>query len=224
MARPLRGAYARLTRANVHLRDFKRRAERFNRSHLDHLSYDFNPQTQLAHVHWDKGREPSAGMSIVVGETIYNLRAALDYLVYELARRDSRSEQNGTQFPIESTPEGFERRCDETRDRGVFLRGLLPEHKAAIKILQPCCGCNWTKLLADLSNPDKHRKLTDSPGTATLPHPYRVRPCRAAAHRGGTPAEQSIPSTRSLAREGMGRVRAHRRDPASRVRRRNPCL
>ncbi len=223
MARPLRGAYARLTRANVHLRDFKRRAERFNRSHLDHLSYDFNPQTQLAHVHWDKGREPSAGMSIVVGETIYNLRAALDYLVYELARRDSRSEQNGTQFPIESTPEGFERRCDETRDRGVFLRGLLPEHKAAIKILQPCCGCNWTKLLADLSNPDKHRKLTDSPGTATF-HTHIAygpvgRPPIAAVH----PLSKVFPAQGRL-RGKVWDVYVHTDATLSRVRRRNPCL
>ena len=43
---------------------------------------------------------------IRVGEAIYNLRAALDYLVYELAILDSGNVQQGTQFPIEDTKDG----------------------------------------------------------------------------------------------------------------------
>lgn len=182
----LRGAYARLRRAQVHLADFKRRAERYNRSHLNHLIYDFHQETQRAGVQWGKGRAPSVGMSMIVGETIYNLRAALDYLVYEMAELDSGSEQDGTQFPIESSKKGFKGR------RKSYLNGVDAKHVTALRALQPCEGCNWTGVLRDISNPDKHRKLTDSRGTAVIdvklayippggqppPQPWKVFPAQ----------------------------------------------
>ncbi len=91
---------------------------------------------------------------IRVGEAIYNLRAALDYLVYELAILDSGNVQQGTQFPIEDTKDGWRRNGPK------YLRGLCTKHQAAIERLQPYKGCNWTKRLRALSNPDKHRTLT----------------------------------------------------------------
>jgi hypothetical protein len=36
----------------------------------------------------------------LVGEICYNLRSALDYLVFELAKHDSGTRQENTQFPI----------------------------------------------------------------------------------------------------------------------------
>jgi hypothetical protein len=105
---------------------------------------------------------PPAIYSIIVGEIIYNLRAALDYLVYELACFDSKQEVEGTQFPIEDFEEKFNNRvCDvEAKGKSKYLRGVSPEHVAAIKRLQPFNGCEWTKRLRIISNPDKHRKLS----------------------------------------------------------------
>ena len=94
----------------------------------------------------------------MVSETIHNLRAALDYLIYELAILDSGQIQQGTQFPIEDTPKGWK------RHRG-FLKGLSCTHKAAVERLQPYNGCNWIALLRSLSNPDKHRTFTVIGGT-----------------------------------------------------------
>jgi hypothetical protein len=94
-------------------------------------------------------------VSIVLGEICYSLRSALDYLVFELARQDSGVIQDHTQFPIDDEPEQFAKhKCSR-------LRGLSVTHKAAIERFQPYNGCNWTKVLRDLSNPDKHRALTD---------------------------------------------------------------
>ncbi|MCH8188130.1 MAG: hypothetical protein IIB66_05415, partial [Proteobacteria bacterium] len=95
-------------------------------------------------------------IKILVGEITYNLRAALDYLVYELARLDSGEVKNGTQFPIEDTEDGFKRK------RNAFLKGVSDKHVAIIESLQPYSGCDWTRILRDLSNPDKHRQLTIS--------------------------------------------------------------
>jgi hypothetical protein len=44
-------------------------------------------------------------------------------------------------------------------ERSVWLHKLSPAHQAALKSLQPCCGCKWTADLRELSNPDKHRRL-----------------------------------------------------------------
>ena len=90
---------------------------------------------------------------ILVSETVYNLRSALDYLVFELSLLNSGQVTERTQFPIESTPDVWEKRCRE------WLRALSDVHKAAIKRLQPFDGCAWTGVLRDMSNPDKHRHM-----------------------------------------------------------------
>ena len=160
---PLDGAYLRVQRADKHLSDLKRRERRRHDTYKDNLTYEFNPVTQLAGAHWQKTRRPlSPNISIIVGEIIYNLRAALDYLIYELAILNSGQEQDGTQFPIDSDRSRFRGR------RTTYLKGVSDAHVAEIKKLQPCYGCKWTKTLASLSNPDKHRKLTDSKGTAEI--------------------------------------------------------
>ncbi len=93
------------------------------------------------------------------GECIYNLRAALDYLVYSLAYLDGGREREGTQFPICSSPDKFKKAIE----RG-YLRGIKRPHRTAIKCLQPYPGRHgvdpfWLAQLREFSNPDKHRHL-----------------------------------------------------------------
>lgn len=90
---------------------------------------------------------------MIAGEIVYNLRAALDYLVYVLAENDSGSPQSGTQFLIEDTQQGFTARSKR------YLKGVSDEHIAVLRQFQPYKGCEWTGILRDLSNTDKHREL-----------------------------------------------------------------
>ena len=111
-------------------------------------------------------------VSILVGEAVYNLRAALDYLVYELAWLDSGQIQDDTQFPIENSPKVFQGRSTgfyfaakpgkkpKRRSCGRYLAGVNSVHCGWLEQLQPYKGCDWTKTLGTISNPDKHRKLT----------------------------------------------------------------
>ncbi|MEE8194685.1 MAG: hypothetical protein V3T73_04215, partial [Dehalococcoidales bacterium] len=89
----------------------------------------------------------------LIGETVQNLRKALDYLVYELACSDSKSSVEKTQFVIVDSEKDFRR-------QKWHLRGLVGEHIAMFERLQPYNGCHWTKLIETLSNPDKHKTLT----------------------------------------------------------------
>jgi hypothetical protein len=89
--------------------------------------------------------------------------------VYSLAHLDSGQEQEGTQFPICSTPDAFNQAADQNpRNRGCLLRGVGPAHIAAIKALQPDNNRNldprWLAQLQGLSNPDKQtRSITTWP-------------------------------------------------------------
>jgi hypothetical protein len=102
-------------------------------------------------------------IGILTGEIFYNLRTALDYLVFELAKIYSGTEQSGTQFPIMDAKQDF-----DGRGKTTFLNGVNPTHIACIERLQPYNGCNWTRRLRDYSNADKHRHFVPSRGSSRI--------------------------------------------------------
>ncbi len=160
---PLDGAYERVNRAREHLADLKQRADTFCQNKRDSVVIQRKPATfRLADGREVKGVLGSATVpvsplppiiGILVGETVYNLRASLDYLVYELARFDAGKVIEMTQFPIEDTESGFKGK------RNSYLKGISEKHVESIQKLQPCAGCRWTQRLREISNPDKHRHL-----------------------------------------------------------------
>jgi len=104
---------------------------------------------------------------ILIGEVVYKLRAALDYLIFQLVYLDGGKVKNGTKFPIEDNADGWQfyflspksAGGSKRRRRKLWLPILTPGHQAAIKALQPFDGCRWTYVLRSISNPDKHRNL-----------------------------------------------------------------
>lgn len=163
---PLDGAYSRVKRAGKHLAYLNRRVNILSKSICESVYINRQPQKFIL----ENGREINGFLcdatariepvphiiKILIGEIVYNLRAALDYLVYELARLDSGKIIDNTQFLIEESPEGF------SKNSGYRLKGINDKHVKIIEGLQPYNGCNWTRILRELSNPDKHRELTIS--------------------------------------------------------------
>jgi hypothetical protein len=158
----LDGAYKRIERANEHLKDIKVQvAHLIQRAKDKVIFYLDNPlpvnsikgQTYayLRRVNLDIPVDEI--IKILVGETVYNIRAALDYLVYELPRLDSGNTQYCTQFPIEDSKRYFMKNKDR------YLKGINLLHSTSIENFQPYKGCTWSKSIRDLSNPDKHREL-----------------------------------------------------------------
>jgi len=171
MKRSLAGAFARIDRADGHINELKLLIERYRKSQEEKVIADHHAVNRLLAIPPGQSfteRPRSKALidfpldaAVIVGEVIYNLRAALDYLVYELAWQDSGAEQHGTQFLIENVPSdpkhperGFQPRSK------TCLAGFHKHHIDAIENLQPYKGCAWTKTLRDISNPDKHRQLT----------------------------------------------------------------
>lgn len=103
---------------------------------------------------WSGMRYPdTTALSIYAGECIYNLRAALDYLAFNLAWLDSGVEQHQTQFPI------VEKQSSWKEQRKFRLRGVSDDHANQIRDAQPFEGADWARRLRDSSNADKHRLL-----------------------------------------------------------------
>jgi hypothetical protein len=164
---PLDGARARVARANEHLTNLRQRLAGILRSQEDAIIVEFDPNPP----HQIILRRPNetfveTDVGILIGEIVYNLRTALDYLVFELAKFDSGVSQDFTQFPIEDTKKGF-----AWREKRGWLKGINTAHVAAIERLQPYAGCDWTKTLRDLSNRDKHKGFARIGGSFTA-HSY----------------------------------------------------
>ncbi|HEX3664781.1 MAG TPA: hypothetical protein VHU23_06090 [Rhizomicrobium sp.] len=157
MPHPLQGAFDRVDRANEHIAEFETEQTAFGRAYHDNLSIEPNSKPPPDFCTREKFQViPSDRSAILLGEITYNFRAALDYLVFELAWKDSGSPQDFTQFPICDLKKDFDRKAP--RD----MVGISAAHQAAIERLQPYNRCNWTAVLRDISNPDKHRHLVRS--------------------------------------------------------------
>jgi hypothetical protein len=158
-AHSLNGAFGRVVRAEQHFSELVGRIETLRQEQHDAIAWEFD-LGRPGEVRVSRTKDVLVPLlfSILVGEICYNLRAALDYLVFELAQLDSEQVQNGTQFPIEDSPKNF---AGNGQRRLVGLNG---RHIAAIEALQAYNGCNWTRRLRDISNPDKHRSLSFAQG------------------------------------------------------------
>lgn len=130
---PLDGAYARLARAEEHLQELESINDglvselcNVGVEVLDKEIKQFPEATrtgsELIKFAFDQtATPPTLRIQVLVGETIYNLRAALDYFVYQLAILNSGRVQHYTQFPIERTPSKFRKGAIRTSRESTTL-------------------------------------------------------------------------------------------------------
>lgn len=179
----LRESRLRYDRADEHLTEIGALAKTIREQHKVAIRQgDLEPPEEV-----EIPREIGDRLSIRIGEHIYNLRAALDYLVYELS-----GHKRETQFPIEDDCDGFESRKTgrdaDGKDVRRYLRGVSLTHCDLIESVQPYrlkAGdsderANWSGLLGALSNEDKHRRLvalngiTGQPVTREIVRPVAI--------------------------------------------------
>ncbi len=161
----LDGAYERINGARERLDELKPHVQSFHAEKRSSITYNRRPETIILNGKQKRVVIGTASTRIfpaplkvsrLIGEVIQHLRISLDYLAYQLTCFDAKSIVERTQFPIADTEKIFNQLL-----RRYNLRGnLSAEHIAAIERLQPYNGCDWTKRLAEFSNPDKHKDLT----------------------------------------------------------------
>lgn len=164
MARGLRSAKVKLIRAAKHLQAIKKCIATYARTKPHKIVKKTKGKKKL-----NVPKSPSLEISLLAGEMVYQMRSALDHLVFDLIKRnpnvatiDSDWEEN-CQFPMRvrlpknSTPplnkKAFER----------DLPGIADAPFAFIESVQPYYGVGATnnalRFLRYLSNIDKHRHL-----------------------------------------------------------------
>lgn len=105
-------------------------------------------------------RPPTHRLSLLIGEFLYELRAALDNCLYETAvvysGQDPPPGDGVLQFPIYDTPESWTRNL-------YRLRHLSDEHRAMLERVQPYQAelqdLNCLRILNRLARNDRHRTL-----------------------------------------------------------------
>src|SRR5437016_970997 len=97
----LDGAFARIDRAGEHLAELEAIIHTFRQGRHDAYSIKLDPNLiKNGDIEPEWPVFNRLRIAIIVGEICYNLRAALDYLIYELDLLDCGQVQDGTQFLI----------------------------------------------------------------------------------------------------------------------------
>lgn len=125
---------------------------------------EYYPESDL-HVFRLCPEVPPARFGVIAGNIVHQCRAALDNLIWQLVianGKEPRGGSRGNQFPIFARLDGNEVFTDKA---ATALRGVHPDHRAAIEGLQPHKTPGWQgddhplTMLASLSNSDKHQVL-----------------------------------------------------------------
>ena len=151
---------AKMVRAKEHLDTLHAEAGVFFESTKRNFILKSNGQEAWI-VHYIEGSIPPIRLGVLLGECVFNIRSALDNLVCGLIRTaDSRAPCKGTQFPICSAEEQWERNWQK------YLKGVEPAAQKMIRDLQPCFRMSAApendplSILNVLCNSDKHRAVT----------------------------------------------------------------
>jgi hypothetical protein len=168
---PLYGAELRLARARQLRGTMRRQYQRWaeaQRAADTHQEFSHRHghvllRTELRAIN----RQHVPRISITLGETVYNIRAALDYLVYSIVRACNEGvEVDETQFPLSASEDGYWKLrwtgADPQTGKNPprFLNNIPKDVAEDLAHYQPFSGCAWAVLLRSLSNADKHRSLT----------------------------------------------------------------
>ncbi len=187
MSHPLDGCWAKIARADAHFQELESQVTSTpDQAQSIRFAQQFDPDTSTIQVTLEGVQELPVEWSLIAADALQNLRAALNYLAWELARWNlaqggqTRDPVEDTQFPINTKPPTRE---NPTAFSDRFLTDLDPSHVARIKELQPNAGpflsqfseAMLAKLpveiltmqhplakLANLTNEDKHKVLLRS--------------------------------------------------------------
>jgi hypothetical protein len=135
----------------------------FSVGDFDHDAWEWIERFQVR-------REFPIRFGVILGDSIHNLRSALDHLVCQVTMLDLPEGESGegicdqTQFPIASKGE---RQFEDMAK--IRIPDLSPQHRAMVKHFQPYhagdeAARHPLSVLADLSNADKHRLINPTYG------------------------------------------------------------
>ena len=156
----LDSVWAKIKRAKEHVDNLASNSTEFCESYLAQYKVVGEIDRQASEYRV-KGSGPAItvpdDMLVICGEAAYQLRSALDHLIWALVRANAQTPGRHTQFPIFS---------DHTKFKSTGLgniKGVSASAENIIRSIQPYTRASpddsALSILADLNNTDKHRTL-----------------------------------------------------------------
>lgn len=155
MPHPLDGVNAKIKRAITHVEQFSSDVCSFERyAYTVRLEPDINARVLNCFL-VDMGLgEPPVDLGLLAGEVVYQLRSALDHIIYILAKQTGERDR---QFPIFKKPQEY-KACASS-----MIKGVSPRAEAIIEKAQPFQSSAPNErplsMLNKLNNTDKHRVI-----------------------------------------------------------------
>ncbi len=155
---PLDGVRLKIERAEYHLQELNRFICKWEETKPFVCTGREYPN-QPAYIYTIEINAVPGGVGVVVGDVLHNIHSALDNIVWQLAILSTSNPYERTAFPI------FSRVGKSTENEiNRLLRDIPANARLVIESLQPYKATNPQShplyLLQELSNCDKHRKLT----------------------------------------------------------------
>lgn len=150
--------HLKLERAKHHLESLNDEIDAFLKAHHCSLVENFDPDTGEKIWVVSDITQPPVTLSTIVGDTLHNLRSALDHLVWALVETNGEMPTTDTAFPIYDEVHSYKSISP------IRLKGISKEARAYIKSEQPCYRGGGSRsqhlsFLEELNNVDKHRHL-----------------------------------------------------------------
>jgi hypothetical protein len=155
----LGGVYLKLDRAEQHLNEILRMLSLVKVGEC-HISSEHNKNLDSLVQRISITPKPDPTLAVLVGDFLFNVRSALDHLVWQLVILNNGVPDGDNMFPITTEPDLFTAAITPRGRRKGRLHGVDQSHVALIEGLQPYHRGNKSlKRLDALHNTDKHRTL-----------------------------------------------------------------
>jgi hypothetical protein len=155
----LAGVRAKLRRAGEHRLAFDRLFEEYLETEPYSIVFEFDPESGWHTFRWHVETEPPLeDLALIFGDILSNLRATLDYLVWQLVLSGGSRPGRQSGFPI------VKREKDWPVQGGAALKGVPEEWAELIESMQPFQRPDFPELhplaiLEQMNNINKHRFL-----------------------------------------------------------------
>ena len=154
------GIHAKLLRAEQKIQKIVNEADTLCETVKQGIVREVCEHNEQVWTYRNETPEAPVKWSILIGEILYNLRSALDQLVWQLVLDNQQTPGRHNEFPITKDHQQWQQESVRT------LRGVSQRHQAMIGYLQPFTGginlpfaVSRLRVLDGLSNIEKHRHL-----------------------------------------------------------------
>ena len=143
----------KLGRARTHIAEFRTRAATIRNGYCT-ITPEEDQERQMTVMRISIEPKAPDELRLVAGDALFNLRAALDYVITQAVLSNGHSPTRSNQFPITQDAKSFQSVGSRQ------LAGVSDEMRGVLETFQPYHpGNEPLRVLSKLHNPDKHQRL-----------------------------------------------------------------